>query len=250
MKCSRRSTRLFASTGLALVLSTTPVLAGGGAGPAAAHATAREAAIADAIVHAVQARLGRGATVVVASLSGVRLIAAADAMAFVAAPEPGARLGRPVRFLLSGTQPGARTVRVGEAVAALDVVAPVVETTRAVARGERLGDGDVVVKQARIAAAPLRPLLSADEARGARATRDLATGARVTRADVSPEPLVRAGDVVRAHARVAGLDVVGEMIAAEAGSFGDVIRVVNSETKFAAKARVAARGEVEVVHVR
>jgi flagella basal body P-ring formation protein FlgA len=126
----------------------------------------------------------------------------------------------------------------------------VVEVTRAVTRGERLSDGDVIVKQASLDAEPLRPLLSVDEARGARATRDLGPGARVTRADVAPEPLVRAGDVVRAHARVSGLDIVGEMVAAESGQAGDVIRVVNAETKYAAKARIEARGEVEVVNVR
>jgi flagella basal body P-ring formation protein FlgA len=234
---------LFASTSLALVLSTPPVFAG----------TSADAAIAEAIVQAVRVRLGRGATVVVSSLSGVRLVksaAAAGFDAFVASPEPGARLGRPVRFLLSSAQPGGRTVRVGEAVAALEVIAPVVETTRAVARGERLAAGDVVVRQVRIEAAPLRALLSVDETRGARATRDIGAGARVTRADVAPEPLVRAGDVVRAHARVSGLDIVGGMTAAESGNAGDVIRVVNPETKYAAKARVEARGEVEVVNVR
>jgi flagella basal body P-ring formation protein FlgA len=232
---------LFASTGLALVLSTTPVVAGG-----------TDAAIAQAIVQAVQARLGSGARVVVSSLRGVRLLKSAEAAngAFVAAPEPGARLGRPVRFLLSSARPGGRTVRVGEAVAALEVTAPIVEVTRAVARGERLGGADVVAKAARLDADPLRPLLSVDEVRGARATRDLGAGARVTRADVAPEPLVRAGDIVRAHARVAGLDIAGDMVAAESGQAGDVIRVVNSETKYAARARVEARGEVEVVNVR
>jgi flagella basal body P-ring formation protein FlgA len=216
---------------------------------ATGRATRRDAAIADAIVRAVQARLGRDARVAVSSLSGVRL-SEAGAVAFVASPEPGARLGRPVRFLLSGAQPGGRTVRLGEAVAELEVMAPVVETTRAVTRGERLGDGDVMVKQARIDAAPLRPLLSVDEARGGRATRDLGAGARITHGDVAAEPLVRAGDVVRAHARVSGLVVAADMIAAEAGNAGDLIRVVNPETKYVAKARVAARGEVEVVHVR
>ena len=235
--------RLFASTSLALVLSTTTLFAGGGAA---------DAAITEAIVKAVQARLGRDATVVVSSLSGVRLSANAGASAatFVAAPEPAARLGRPVRFLLSSAQPGGQTLRVGEAVAVLDVVAPVVEVTRSVTRGERLNEGDVAVKLARIDAAPLRALLSVHEARGARATRDIGAGARLTRADVAPEPLVRVGDVVRAHARVSGLDIVGEMVAAESGNAGDVIRVVNSETKYAAKARVEARGEVEVVNVR
>jgi flagella basal body P-ring formation protein FlgA len=55
---------------------------------------------------------------------------------------------------------------------------------------------------------------------------------------------------VRAHARVSGLLIVGEMVAAESGHAGEVIRVINAETKHAARARVDARGEVEVLNVR
>lgn len=244
MKCSSRSTRLFASTSLALVLATAPVIAGG---------SASDRAIADAIVKAVRLRLGDGATVVVSSLNGVRLAAGvtmADGATFVAAPEPAARLGRPVRFLLSDAQPGRRAVRVGEAVAVLDVTATVVTTTRAVARGEQLGDGDVVAAEAPIENAPLSAMLTLGDARGAVARRDISAGTVLTRADIAPQALVRAGDVVRAHARVSGIDIVGEMVAAESGNVGDVIRVVNPETKYASRARVEARGEVEVVNVR
>src|SRR5262249_30753706 len=105
-------------------------------------------------------------------------------------------------------------------------------------------------RTATIDRAPLRALLTAEEVKGARATRDISAGTVLTRSDVAPEPLVRAGDAVQAHARVSGIDIVGEMVAAESGNAGDVVRVVNQETKFAARAKVIARGEVEVVNVR
>lgn len=240
MKCFRRSTRLFASAGLVLVLATRSLTAGAGAnthGP-----------VADAIVRAVQLRLGSAATVAVSSLDGVRL--AQSTTTLIAVPEPSARLGGPVRFLLSDGQPGRPSQRIGEAVAWLEITAPVVQTTRPVARGERVMAADLQVTVSRLDRAPLRAQLSLDEVTGARATRDISAGTTLTRADVAPEPLVRAGDTVRAHARVAGIEVVGDMVAADSGGKDDVIRVVNTETKYAARARVTARGEVEVQHVR
>ncbi len=240
MRCSSRSTRLFASISLAWLLATTPVFAGAGAVVAPA--------VVEAIVRAVQLRLGETATVVVASLEGVRLDR--SAVSLVAAPEPAARLGGPVRFVLSDVRPGRPSVRAGEAVATLTVSAPVVRAIRAIARGEEVTASDVTVVTAVIGRQPFGPLLTLDDVVGARARRDLSADTTLTRMDLAPSPLVRAGDVVQARARVGNVEIAAEMIAAQSGSRGDVIRVVNQETRHAARARIAARGEVEVVNVR
>lgn len=240
MRCSRRSTRLFASVSLVLLLLTTPVVAGNGTSP--------DAAIADAIMRAVRLRMGNATTVVVSSLNGVRLAVASDTL--LAVPEPASQLGAPVRFVLSDARPGQTPVRVGEAVAVLEVSAPVVQATRTIARGEKLTASDVAVVKTVLGRQPLRPLLSLDEVIESRATRDISASTVVTRADVAPEPVVRVGDIVRAHAHIGEIDVVGEMVAAESGRKNDVIRVFNQETRHAVRARITARGEVEVVNVR
>src|SRR5262245_35215748 len=86
-----------------------------------------EDAVGAAIERAVQARVGAGATVAVSQISGLRVTAAAGAI--VAQPEAAARIGEPVRFLLSA-EGGTRPVRIGEATAVVTVVADAVRTRR------------------------------------------------------------------------------------------------------------------------
>ncbi len=237
MKCFPRSTRLSASCSVVLLLTAMTEAAG----------APNDRAIADAIERAVQARIGSTATVVVSSLDGVRITG--DVEMLIAAPEPGARVGGPMRFLLSSARSGRPVVRVGEAVALVEIAVPAVKSTRTLVRGERLTGADVTAAIVKLEAGLLRPLLSLEEAIGARAARDISAHTLLTRADLAVEPLVRAGDVVRAHARIGDADVVGDMVAVESGNRDDVIRVVNQETRRAAHARIAARGEVEVVNV-
>lgn len=240
MKCCRRSTPLFASSGLMLLLLTAPIAAGAEVPPGDA--------VAAAIERSVRSRVGEVTTLVVTDVSGVRIDAAVGTL--LAVPEPSARLGTPARFLLSDARPGRPPVRVGEAVAVVQITAPAVRTTRAIARGERLTDADVAVVATSLDGRPLRPLPSLEEARGARATHDISMDAVLTRADLAADPLVRAGDIVRAHARIGAVEVVADMVAAASGSRGDIIRVVSQETRHAVSARVRGRGEVEVVNVR
>jgi flagella basal body P-ring formation protein FlgA len=204
--------------------------------------------VAAAIERAVRARVGAGITVRVSDVTGIRL--ADDAEALLALPEPSVRIGAPARFLLSDARPGRAPVRIGEATAVVWISGPVVRATRPIPRGARLEAADVAVVAASLAGRPLRPLPSLADAIGARVTRDLSADAVLTRTDIVVEPIVRAGDIVRTHARVGVVDVVGDMAAAESGKRGDIIRVVNQETRRAVRARVLERGEVEVVHVR
>lgn len=200
-----------------------------------------------AIELAVRARVGHGATVTVSGVSQVRL--AADSKRWVAVPDPLARIGAPARFTLSDGQPGASRTRLGEATATVTIVAEAVRATRTIAQGAQLASGDVAVVTTDLKGRLLRPLPSLEEAIGARAKHDIGNDAVVTRADIVADPLVRAGDIVRAHVRIGDVEVVGDLVAAEAGLKDDLIRVVNKETRRTTRARVTGRREVEVTHV-
>lgn len=272
MKCSRRSTRLLANAGLLLLLAATPLARGVSEAPVAPSVVravdravvpvvtttvnrpvatsqaASEAAVATAIARAVRLRVGPDAEVIVSEVFGVRVADVAQAL--IAVPEPAERVGPAMRFLLSDARPGRAPVRVGEATARVQVTVPAVRTTRPIARGERFAAADVATAAVRLDGRPLRPLPALDDAIGGRATRDLSMDTVLARADIATEPLVRAGDIVRTHARVGSVVIVGDMVAAESGALHTVIRVVNRETKKVVRARVSARGEVEVVNVR
>ena len=240
MKCSSRSTRSFVSNGLWLLLLTVPLYGG-------PTAIAEPSALANAIEAAVRARVGRTSVVSVTNITGVRLVR--ESPSLVAVPDPSARIGSPVRFVLATGEPGART-RIGEATATIQVSAPAVRTRKAIARGDRLDGDALAVVATDLSGQSLRPLLSLDDARGARTTRDLVEGALVTRTDIVPEPVVKAGDVVRARVHVGDVELAGSGVAAENGQKDDVIRVINQESRHAFRARVVGSGEVEVVDVR
>jgi flagella basal body P-ring formation protein FlgA len=204
-------------------------------------------AIAAAIEQAVRVRMGAHVKVRVTELSGIRL--SPDADGIVALAPPTARIGAPIRFALS-ERVGAARARTGEATATFTVVADAVRTVKDLTRGSRVDAGDVVVQASDLAGQPLAPLPSLEEAIGARARRDIGIDVVVTRADIAAEPLVRAGDIVRAHVRVGSAEVTGQLVAAEPGARDEVIRVVNPETRHTTRARIVNSGEVEVLSVR
>jgi flagella basal body P-ring formation protein FlgA len=240
MRCSSRSIRSFVSNGLWLLLLTVPLYGG-------PTAITEPSALANAIEAAVRFRVGNTSVVSVSQITGVRLIR--ESASLVAVPDPSARIGSAVRFVLAAGESGART-RIGEATATVQVTAPAVRTRRAIARGDRLDGDALAVVATDLNGQSLRPLLSLDDARGARATHDLVEGALVTRSDIVAEPVVRAGDVVRARVHVGDVEVVGSGVAAENGLKDEIIRVINQESRHAFRARVLGSGEVEVVDVR
>lgn len=220
--------------------------------PAAATAgPPASSAVADAIARAVRGRVGTEAIVTVTNLAGVRINAEADVL--LAMPEPAAKIGDRMRFLLSDAgpgKPGKPPVRVGEATASVSVMVPAAKVVRAVARGELLSEEDVEKISASLDGMRLRPLPLAKDAIGARATRDLGQDAVLVHGDLAGEPVVRSGDIVRTRVRLGAVEVIGVMVAGESGDVGEIIRVVNRETKRSARARILSRGEVEVVNVR
>lgn len=201
-----------------------------------------------AIERAVHARVGRDARVEVSDVA-VRP-ALLESATLAATPDPAARVGGPVRFVLTAAAPGRPRARVGEATASIRVTAPAVRVTRPVARGALLESGDVQAVSDDLTGRPFRALPGMGEVVGSRARRDLETGVLVMRADIAAEPLIRAGQVVRALVHVADVEVVGQLVAVDKGMVkGDLIRVVNPDTHHALRARVIGNGEVEVVNV-
>jgi flagella basal body P-ring formation protein FlgA len=250
MKCFSRSIRSFASSSVLLLLWTAPLYGGSSTllGASRDETGVSPEAVTRAIVEAVHARVGRSITVSVTNLIGVRL--AREAASLVAVPDPSGRIGAPVRFVLSDGASGQGRARVGEATATVLVTAPAVRARRAIARGTRLEVEDVALLESDLSGRALRPLLSLEDTLGARAAHDIAEDFVVTYSDIVPAPLVKAGEIVRAHVQVGDVELVGSVVAAENGMKDEIIRVVNQESRYAFRARVIGTGEVEVVNVR
>ena len=95
---------------------------------------------------------------------------------------------------------------------------------------------------------PFRPLPVQSEVVGARVTRALDAGTVVTSDVLAVLPAVKSGQQVRIRASVDGIVAYGVAVAAEQGRIGEVIKVVNPDSKRTLSGRVTAPGEVEVLH--
>jgi flagella basal body P-ring formation protein FlgA len=128
------------------------------------------------------------------------------------------------------------------------VVAPHLRTTRAIAAREAIGGGDVQPHVGSLRGELLEPLPSAADVVGATAVRTLAAGEILRGALVRVPVAVRSGDRVVVRAIVGGVEARGIATAQQSGGIGDVIRLVNPETRRTLRGKVVARGEVEVIH--
>jgi flagellar basal body P-ring formation protein FlgA len=165
-----------------------------------------------------------------------------DRAGLVAAIEPGARLGQPIRFVLS-----ADGRRVGSAVASVSVTGGVVVARRSIARDEEVGAGDVAITQTEIKNVLVRRLPTQAEIVGTRARRDIAAGELMTGALVVVPPAVRSGDQVRVVVTMGPVQVSGEGRASGSGQVGDRVRVLTSSSRKPLNARITGRGAVEIV---
>jgi flagella basal body P-ring formation protein FlgA len=198
-----------------------------------------------AIVQAVAQRLGGKADVIVTSLE-IRSAGALEGQ-LRAIPEPGARIGRPSVFSLTLVgRAGAR--RIGSAVADLEAVADHVRVRRVVSRGEVLDDAALESMRGPVTDVLLRTLPGLANVSGARATRDLESGDVVTAERVAAAPTVRSGQQVALTARIGQVEVRTIGVATANAALGDVIRVVNPESRRTVVGRVVAPGEVEVMY--
>jgi flagella basal body P-ring formation protein FlgA len=245
MTCSRRSTTWSASVValLAALVGAARADATGVAGwPAAPDAVVRQA-----VVDAVRTRMGSDVDVRIEGLrvGGAAVSPAPDA-ALTANPEPGARLGRPVRFSLSYAS-SPRPVPAGYAVATIYVEAEHARAARGLSRGETLAAEDVIQSRTEVGAVLLQRLPKAGALAGSRVLRDMLRDEVLTRSTVAQRPMVQSGDAVTLRAFTDGVLVQTRGVAAQSGEAGDTVRVVNPESRRSVKGRVVAPGTVEVL---
>lgn len=212
---------------------------------AAASVRAADLAPADALIRqAIAARIGGDADVVVLSLD-VPSKPGIPATFREARPDPGGWLGRPMRIALV-TETGSSVM----AVATLRVTAGVVVTTRAVDRGQTVAEGDVQIVRRELRGVPLRRVLSMPQVRGGRVLRPVPEGAIVMPGAVALRRAVEPGDHVTVVTMVDGAEVQATLVAADAGNPGDMVRVINPDTRHDVRGRVVKEGLVEVDYAR
>lgn len=203
-----------------------------------------------AVVAAVMARMGGDADVQVQALGlpVPALEAVTDAVL-----EPGATIGAPMRVALRApvNRGGAAVLAaVAHVTVHVEVTVDHWHTTRGVARGTRLGDGDVARVRHRLPRGALRPLPGDDEVHQARVLQDLAADACLTARVIAATPAVTAGADVVGVVREGGMEVRAQLVAVDSGRVGDRVRVKHPESRRTFQARVTARAEVEITHDR
>jgi flagella basal body P-ring formation protein FlgA len=227
----------------AALLLVMTLVGAGRAGAGAPIDPAFEARVREAILAAVEARIGRpGAT-----LDALAITATPIEGAIEATPAPDARIERPSLFSLTVATPqGPR--RVGSAMATVSVIAEVVRARTTLARGAVVTPADVETWLGPIGRASLKRLPQPAEVEGAQAARAIEPGTVLTSDVLTVPPSVRSGQQVRLRAVVDGIVAHGVAIATENGRLGAVVRVVNPDSKRTIVGRVVGRGEVEVIH--
>jgi flagella basal body P-ring formation protein FlgA len=238
--------RYFAALSMLLLTAT----------PAVVSCENSDQAVRAAIVDAVRARVGGDAEVIVDRLQIFTNTASGrDACRASAAcqvtPDPAARLGRAIRFTLSAIKRDGAVVRferVGAAEATVTVTAPVTRATAVIRRGELVSDANVESVQQPLAGLPLRRMPAVAELVGARALRDIAPGERLSAGMVLVPPAVKTGQHVTAISRIGDVEVSATLMAAESGVSGDIIRLVNPDSRRAMRARILSSSRVEIVH--
>lgn len=201
--------------------------------------------IAEAIIETVQSRMGDDAEVVLSELT----VTGGERQVFLqAVPDPDARVGERIHFRLLGSDGRGEAARtVGHASAVVAVNVEHVRAKELVPRGQDVADTALETARGPLVGVPMRRLPRWSEVAGSRALVNLAPGEVITRSAVTIRPAVKSGQVVRAIARVGGLEVTAALVAAQDGAPGAVIRVVNRESRRELRARVVESGVVEVV---
>jgi flagella basal body P-ring formation protein FlgA len=217
------------------------------AAPSPQTGVADEAGVRAAIVEAVRARVGDAAEV---RIEDVVIKAPHGEGRLVAKPEPGARLGRPIRFSLSSARndtPPRMTWAAGYAIATVLVATDCARVARSVPAGAVVSEDDIVAERTDPGAIVLQRVPVAAEVVGARANRRLETGDLVLPTMVSARRMVQSGDSVTIRVRAEGVEAEGRGVATQSGAAGDTIRVVNSTSRRTLAARIVGPAEVEVI---
>lgn len=246
MRCSSRSTTSRDSV-IVSALAVCALIAPSATSSAQA-AGSPDPRVERAIVESVRARMGATADVTVDQLL-VSPPGVPDGV-LTARPEPGARLARTLRFTLVAVQPGranAAVSRVGSATARVFVAVSHARAARSLEAGRPLEPDDLTTIFGEVGAMPLTRLPESADLIGSAVLRPVAEGEVLTRSVVAERPLVRAGDHVAVRAMAGSIEVTGEAIAAQTGRRGQIIRVVNPESRRGLQARIVGSRKVEVV---
>ncbi|MEY2746155.1 MAG: hypothetical protein RL112_1197 [Planctomycetota bacterium] len=115
-----------------------------------------------------------------------------------------------------------------------------------VRRGEAVPAGALELRRVKLAPAGAARGLSAEQAVGALAMRDLAPGAVVGAGDVQRERLVRRGEPIAVEVRKGAVAARSTMLAQEDGSLGDRVKVLSSDKRTTLVAQVVGRSAVRV----
>jgi flagella basal body P-ring formation protein FlgA len=191
-----------------------------------------------AIEESVARRIGGDVTVTVSTIATI----VKPEAGLQAVPEPGARVGQAVRFVLT-----AGRVRRGVAVATVKVSGPHARAAQAITRDAALVAGDVEVIDGEWPSVPFTRLPAEEELVGLTARRDIAKGEPLTNTVLDVPALIRAGDVVTVTARVGRVEATGQATASTSGHRGDVIRVTPRSNGRSVRARITGQAAVEVV---
>lgn len=196
----------------------------------------------DAIVRSVQKRMGE-VRVAVVEVSGSRIPSPESRIpGLIAVPEPGSRLGRPMRFILV-----AGATRVGSVVAKLEVTGSVVRSSRPLARGEDVASDAVEVADVELKDILLDRLPMQDEIVGAQARRSIRAGEVLTDSAVLVPLVIKSGDEVRVSVSAGAVKLTSVGRASGSGHVGDLIRVLMPTSRKGLKARITGPGSVEIV---
>jgi flagella basal body P-ring formation protein FlgA len=218
----------------ATLLATLAALA---PGLVAAAGAATDDAVRAAIVRAVTERLHAVITVHVDLLESPAI----ENDDLSAVPAPGARLGGPMRFMVSA--PGSRAQRV---VAHVSVVARHAVARHAITRDAQIAASDIEWKEGPLGDVLLQPLPGLDDIMNARPKRAIAAGEALSHAVLARQPLVRAGDEVTITIRSGVIEARGIGRAASSGFIGDIIRVTRPGRRDPQRARIVAPAAVEI----
>jgi len=228
---------------------TVALLAAAGAGQAAAATGASEAACLPGALtaadHAVKAVFGDDADV---TFDDVSCAAAPDAThADAALAEPGSRTDGPVRFVLYADADERR--RVGRLTATVTVVVPHLRARHPLEARAVVSAADVVEARGSVGRVSFAALPQPQDVEGALVRRPLAEGAVLTSSSIAPMALVRTGAEVVTVALVEGVEVRGRAVAAQSGHRGEIVIVVNPDSRKRLRGRVVGDALVEVLHV-
>jgi flagellar basal body P-ring formation protein FlgA len=193
---------------------------------------------AEAIEQAVARRIGGDVRVHAAAFE----TKVAPEAGLQALPEPGARSGQAVRFVLM-----AGKVRRGFAVTTVTISGTYARAARAIARGETVADEDVELVDAEWPPVAFTRMPAIREVAGLRARRNIARGEALTGVVLEVPPLVHAGDAVTVTAAVGSVKVTSQAIASSSGHRGDVIRVTSKPNGRPVRARITGQAQVEVL---